>query len=170
MDDLSPLDVLGKTFSRKYRGYSSDEVQEFLAQIATTVERLLRERGEARQQVHRMEQELIAFRERETALQDALVAAQKSAESTLRDAQAEAQRIVEEGQGLADRLVDDGHRRARNIESIIGDLRTRRREVRSELRRFVEVLEGIIRDDREREREEPATPQIALLRRHQEGS
>ena len=64
----------------------------------------------------------------------------------------------------------DAHRRARNIETIIGDLRTRRREVRSELMRFVEVLEGVVHDDQEHEREEPATPQIAVLRRRQDSS
>lgn len=169
MPDLSPLDVLGKSFKREMRGYSVQEVHDFLAHVAGTMEALMRERGEARQQVHRLEQELAAFRERETALQEALVAAQQSAEKTVEVARAEGQRIVDEGQALADRLIEEAYRRAQNIETIISDLRTRRRESRSELMRLVEVLQGVVHDDQELERLEPATPQLAVLPRFRSG-
>jgi cell division initiation protein len=165
MTELSPLDVLGKTFSTRLRGYAQEEVHEFLTQVASSMELLLRERGEFKQQLHRFEQELVRFREREDAMQEALVAAQQAAQRTLDGAQAEGQRIVEEGHVLADRLIDEAHKRAHNIETAIGDLRSRRREVRAELMRLAELLEGVIRDDQKSEIDEPATPQLALLRR-----
>lgn len=170
MQDLSPLDVLGKTFKREMRGCSAREVHDFLAQVAGTMEALMRERGESRQQVHRLEQELAAHRERQSALQEALVAAQQAAERTLEVAKAEGQRIVDEGQALADRLIEEAYKRAQNIETIIGDLRTRRRQTRSELMRLVEVLQGVVRDDQETERIEPSTPQLALLPRWKNGA
>lgn len=164
MSELAPMDILGKRFEKEFRGYAPMEVHEYLTEVATTIEGLVRERGELRQHVHHLDQELGAFRERETALKEALVAAQRSAETTLEVARNEAQRIVDEGHGLAERLVEEANGRAQNIERLITDLRTRRREVRAELNRLVELLQGLVHDDQAREREERSTPQLALLR------
>ncbi len=165
MSEFAPMDILGKKFNKKLHGYAELEVHEYLTELARVVEVLLRDRGELKQRVHHMEQELSAFRERESALKDALVAAQRSAETTIEVARAEGQRIVGEGHGLAERLVEEANQRAQNIESMITDLRNRRREVRSELNRMVELLEGLIRDDQRRERDEPSTPQLAAFQR-----
>ena len=53
MSELSPLDILGKKFAVKFRGYPANEVHEYLTEIAGGMESLMRERGELRQQVHR---------------------------------------------------------------------------------------------------------------------
>jgi cell division initiation protein len=159
------MDILGKKFNKKLHGYAELEVHEYLTELARVVEGLLRERGELRQRVHHMEQELSAFRDRETALKEALVAAQRSAETTIEVARAEGQRIVGEGHGLAERLVEEANQRAQTIETVISDLRNRRREVRAELNRMVELLQGLIQDDRRREREEPTVPQLATFQR-----
>jgi cell division initiation protein len=170
MSEFAPMDILGKKFSKKLHGYAELEVHEYLTDLARVVEGLLRERGELKQRVHHMEQELSAFRERESALKEALVAAQRSAETTIEVARSEGQRIVGEGHGLAERLVEEANQRAQNIESIITDLRNRRREVRAELNRIVELLEGIVEDDRRRERDEPSTPQLAAFQRPAAGN
>ncbi len=163
MTELSPLDILGKKFAIKFRGYPANEVHEYLTEIAGSMESLMRERGELRQQVHRLESELASFRERETALHEALVAAQRTAEATMKTARDEGQKVIEDGQGLADRLVEEANGRARKIDGVIQQLRERRRETRSELIRMVELLQGLIEDDRVREKEERTTPQIAIL-------
>mgnify|MGYP002064048087 CR=1 FL=1 len=89
MSEFAPMDILGKKFSKKLHGYDALEVHEYLTDLARVVEGLLRERGELKQRVHHMEQELSAFRERESALKEALVAAQRSAETTIEVARAE---------------------------------------------------------------------------------
>jgi len=171
MSEFAPMDILGKKFTTRLRGYSEMEVHDYLTELARVIEGLLRERGELRQNVHHMEQELTAFRERESALKEALVMAQRSAETTIEVARAEGQRIVDEGHVLSDRLVDEANKRVQNIETVIGDLRNRRREIRAELNRMVELLQGLIDDDRQRESGERSTPQLAAFQRpRQEGS
>ena len=165
MSDFAPMDILGKRFSKKVTGYAPMEVHEYLTDLARVVEEMLRERGELRQRVHHVEQELKAFRERETALKEALVAAQRSAETTIEVARAEGQRIVSEGHGLAERLVSEANDRVQNIERVISDLRIRRREIRAELNRMVELSQGLVQDDQSREREERSTPQLATFQR-----
>jgi len=173
MDELSPLDILSKSFRKKFKGYDQVEVYQFLTEVAGIVEQLLRDRGELKQEVVRLERSLREYRERESALQDALVAAQKSAEKTVTEAKDQAQKILEEGQVLAGRLVEEAHERARNIEVKISDLRGQRREMRAELMRLVELLQGLVDDDKQRERAEPTTPQLAILQQrktHSEGN
>ena len=68
MSEFAPMDILGKKFTKKLHGYAELEVHEYLTELARVMEGLLRERGELRQRVHHMEQELSAFRERESAL------------------------------------------------------------------------------------------------------
>jgi cell division initiation protein len=165
MSDLTPLDVLSTEFARGLRGYDVNEVRSFLQQVASGLEALLRERGELRQRIHRLEQENATFREREQALQEALVAAQKTADATVESARREGQRIVEEGQNLADRLVAEAHERAQNVEKIISDLRVRRRETRGDLMRLAELIQGLIRDDQQSEKDDQHTSSIAVLHR-----
>jgi predicted transcriptional regulator len=93
------------------------------------------------------------------------VAAQRSAETTIEVARAEGQRIVAEGHGLAERLVSEANDRVQNIERVISDLRMRRREIRAELNRMVELVQGVVEDDQRRETEERSTPQLATFQR-----
>ncbi|MEN8163463.1 MAG: DivIVA domain-containing protein [Acidobacteriota bacterium] len=167
MSDLTPLDILGVDFPRGIRGYDTEAVRSFLQQLASSMEELLRERGELRQNLHRLEQELAAFKKRENALQEALIAAQKTAEATMDSAKVEAQQIIQEGHALADRLVDEAYDRAKNIETTISVLRSRRREVRGELMRLTELLQGMIRDDQQLEQDERSTPQITVMPRRE---
>lgn len=170
MAELTPMDILGASFSKRLHGYDPQQVHEFLSQVATTVESLARDRGELKQSVHRLEQELAGFRERENALQEALVAAQRSADETVERAREEGQRIVEEAQVLAERLVQEANQRAATIETVIAGLRSRRREVRAELMRLVELLQGMVRDDQQLERGEPSTGRLALMTRRKESA
>ena len=129
MTDLSPLDILGKTFKKRLNGYDPQQVHEFLSEVGGVFEQLVRERGELRQQVAKMEIDLAEFRRRESALQQALVAAQRSAEETvegarrkaddeLEKARAEGQRTLEEAQALAQRIMDETNQRIRTLEGV----------------------------------------------------
>ena len=42
MSELSPLDILGKKFAIKFRGYPANEVHEYLTEIAGAMEGLMR--------------------------------------------------------------------------------------------------------------------------------
>ncbi len=168
--EVTPLDILGEQFDRRLHGLDAGQVHAFLSEVANTVEMLLRERGELRLQLRRLEQELTGYKERESALQEALVAAQKTAERTMEGARADAQRVVADAQALADQLVDDANQRAGSIEVIISDLRSRRREVRAELMRLTELLQGLIRDDQRLEHEEDHGSRITLLHRRSDES
>jgi len=163
MPDVTPLDIMGAEFPGAFRGFDRDAVRTFLQQLAASLENLVRERGELRQKIHHLEEELSTYRQRESALQEALVAAQRSADETVEHSRQEAQNILAEAHGLADRIIDEAQNRSRHIEVAISALRGHRRECRGELRRLIEILEGVIEDDREHEESEREKPRIAIL-------
>jgi cell division initiation protein len=170
MTRLTPLEIQRATFARKFRGLDPEAVRLFLSEVAEAEEDDARLRGELKAQVARLGQELEEFRSRSGALNEALVAAQKTAEATVAKAELEAQRIVAEAQSLADRVIEEATRRAENIELVISQMRMRRRSARSDLRRLAELLEGLAKDDESDDEREGQSSTVALLRpRQREG-
>jgi DivIVA domain-containing protein len=103
--NLTPHDVRAQEFARGFRGYDAAQVDEFRNRVAEALDRLLRERAQFEERVRGMQEQLRSFREREKAMNDALVAAQqlradtkqqseREAEAVLREAKAEALRVV----------------------------------------------------------------------------
>jgi DivIVA domain-containing protein len=170
MNRLTPLEIQRASFPRKLQGIDADAVRELLSRVAEQVEEEARIRGELRSQVARLTQEVEDYRERTHAVNEALVAAQRTAEATVARAEAEAGRTIGEAQALADRLIDDAIRRAENLELVISQLKGRRRSARADLMRIAELLSGMAEDDVSAEDREAQTPAVAVLRPRQRES
>jgi len=118
---LTPLDVRRQEFRRSLRGYAPLGVEDFRMRVADELERVLREKSVLEERVAALTEQLRIFRERETAMNEALVAAQQLREETRSAAEREAQVIVREAEAegrqrldAADR--DEGHVRERMAE------------------------------------------------------
>ena len=164
MNRLTPLEIQRAMFPSRWKGMDPDAVRALLSQLAEQVEDDARLRGELKAQVARLSQEVEEYRHRTNGLNEALVAAQHTAEAMIGRAEAEAQRIVSEAQSLADRVIDDAIRRAENLELIISQLRSRRRAARADLGKLVELLQGYAKDDETAEEREAQAPSVALMR------
>ena len=167
MNRLTPLEIQRATFPRRLQGFDPDAVRAMLSSVAEQVEEDARLRGELRGQVARLTREVEEYRERADALNQALLAAERTAEATVAKAEAEGHRILAEAQALADRILDDATRRAENVELVISQLRGRRRSARADLRRLAEMLAGAAGDDDAAEQREGEAPSVALLRPRQ---
>lgn len=164
MNRMTPLEIQRTTFPVRWKGVDPEAVRAFLSQLAEQVEDDARTRGELKAQVARLSGEVEEFRHRTNALNEALVAAQHTAEAMIGRAEAEAQRIVSEAQALADRVIDDAIHRAENLELIISQLRSRRRGARADLQKVIELLQGFMHDDELAEEREAQAPAVALMR------
>src|SRR5438105_13656602 len=103
---LTPLDVRRYDFGRALRGYNPARVDQFRDQVAEEMERLTRINQDLDSKARSFHEQLRAFRERDKALNDALIAAQPpraavrsqdepAPQLRIRDAQAERQTILE---------------------------------------------------------------------------
>ena len=75
---LTALDVSQRQFKTAFRGPDRDEVQAFLAEVATALEEAAREAQELRDALVRREEELDGYKGRERMLHETLLTAQKA--------------------------------------------------------------------------------------------
>ena len=93
---LTPLDVRKQEFRTTMRGFDRAEVEDFRMRVGDELERVVRERIALEEKVKTQEDQLATFRERERAMNDALIAAQQLRAETREQAEREAQIIVRE--------------------------------------------------------------------------
>lgn len=107
---LTPLDVRRQEFRRSLRGYEPLGVEDFRMRVADELERVSREKSVLEERVAALAEQLRVFRERETAMNEALVAAQQLREETRNSAEREAQVIMREAEAEGRRQLDEATR------------------------------------------------------------
>ena len=112
---LTPHDVRSQEFSRGLAGYDRLQVDEFRERVAAELDRLLRERAQLDERLRGMQEQLRSFRERERAMNEALVSAQQLRTDTKVQADREAESVLREGKAEALRVVQQAQEQERVI-------------------------------------------------------
>jgi DivIVA domain-containing protein len=128
--NLTPLDIRKQEFRKTLRGYDTLGVEDFQIRVADALERAIRERQVLEERLAALTEQLRVFREREKAMNEALVAAQQLRQETRVASEREGQVIVREAQGEAKRLLDE----AKNAESAV---QTRMAETERQFQQYV---------------------------------
>jgi len=105
--NLTPHDIRKQEFRKSLRGYETDGVEDFRVRAADALERAIRDRQVLEERLSALTEQLRVFREREKAMNEALVAAQQLRQDTRAAAEREGQVIVREAQAEAKRLLDE---------------------------------------------------------------
>lgn len=105
--NLTPLDIRKQEFHKSLRGYETNSVEDFRIRVADALERAIRDRQVLEERLSALTEQLRVFREREKAMNDALVAAQQLRQETRESAEREGQVIVREAQAEAKRILDE---------------------------------------------------------------
>jgi DivIVA domain-containing protein len=116
---LTPLDVRQQEFRRRLRGYEPAEVEDFRLRVADELERVIRERSVLEERLDALTEQLRVFRERERAMNEALVAAQQLRQETRAAAEREGQVIIREAEAEAKRLVEEARTTETNVRGKI---------------------------------------------------
>ena len=105
--NLTPLDIRKQEFRKTLRGYDTLGVEDFQMRVADALERAMRERQVLEERVSALTEQLRVFRDREKAMNEALVAAQQLRQDSRAAAEREGQVIVREAEAEAKRLLDE---------------------------------------------------------------
>jgi len=103
---LTPNEVRGQQFGTSFRGFDRMEVESFRDRVAEELDRLLRERIQIDERTRNAQEQLRAFRERERAMNDALIAAQQLRAEAKQAAEREAEAVIREARAEGERIVD----------------------------------------------------------------
>jgi DivIVA domain-containing protein len=114
---LTPLDIRKQEFRKTLRGYDTLGVDDFRMRVADALERAIRERQVLEERVAALTEQLRVFREREKAMNEALVAAQQLRQDARAVAEREGQVIVREAEAQAKRLIDDAKTAENNVKA-----------------------------------------------------
>jgi DivIVA domain-containing protein len=113
---LTPLDVRKQEFKKSLRGYDALQVEDFRGRAADELERVVREKIALEERLRSAEEQLAIFKEREAAMNDALIAAQQLRAETREQAEREAQMIVREAEADAERRLERARRELERLE------------------------------------------------------
>jgi DivIVA domain-containing protein len=141
---LTPLDIRRYDFGSALRGYDKARVDEFRDQAAAEVEYLLRQCNELENKAKGFHEQLRAFRERDKALNDALVSAQQLRGEIREQSEREAQLILREARGEAEKYLEGSRSEIRHLHAHIAELERSRRNYLAQLRVMVERQLGDI--------------------------
>ncbi len=104
---ITPVEITNKDFKRTMRGYSTDEVDEFLDDIVEDFEALYRENVSLKEKIEGFNEKMQYYSSLEKTLQNTLILAQNTADSTKSQAEKEAEHIIENAKGKAQAIIEN---------------------------------------------------------------
>lgn len=134
---LTPLDVRRYDFGRSLRGYDPVRVDQFREQVAGELERLSRISQELDEKARGFHEQLRTYRERDKALNEALISAQQLRNEMREQAEREAQFIAREAQQQGEQILEAARAEARRMQEEIESLDRSRRVFLSQMRAFI---------------------------------
>ena len=144
---LTPLEIHNQEFRRVLRGYSEDEVDDFLDRVVSDFEALLKENAELKEEALDLRGRVEQYRQLENTLHTTLIVAQGTAEEVKQSARKEAQLIVREAEEEAARALQGGEVRLREVTERLAQLHREaqafRAQWRSQLQSHLELLREV---------------------------
>jgi DivIVA domain-containing protein len=146
---LTPVDVRRYEFGTQMRGYDKARVDQFREQIADEFERMARVNQELEAKARGFHEQLRAFRERDKALNEALISAQQMRQDTkeqatregdliVREARAEAEKATRDARVEADRIIESARVEVRKLERQVDGLERLRKSYLVQMRKMAE--------------------------------
>lgn len=114
---ITPMDIHNKTFSGQIRGYSKDEVNAFLEELASDYEKIYREHRAMEEEMDIIRTKLRNYEKMESTMSHTLVMAQETADNVKKNAHKEAELSIQEAQSEAQKIVSDAEAARRKMNA-----------------------------------------------------
>ncbi len=103
-------------FSYETNGYNRREVNNFVNEVITQTEGIVKKCKEQRNEIEKLKEELKHYRNLESSLKDAIIRAEEAGDNIKRMAREESNMIVTDAKNNASRIVNEALLRAEKIE------------------------------------------------------
>lgn len=134
---LTPMDINNKEFKKALRGYSPEEVDEFLDEIVDNYEELYKDNAKLKEKLTVATDKIEQYIKIENTIQNTLVLAQNAAEQAKSSSQKEAELIIRSANETAQRILDKGHNDVIQINSEFDKTKQEFIKFRAKYRNFV---------------------------------
>ncbi len=144
------MDINNKEFKRTMRGYSADEVDEFLEKIAEDYETIYKENTILKERINVFQDKLDHYTKIESTIQNTLLLAQNAAEQAKLSAQTEGELIIRSANESAKKILDKAHLDVLAIDDEFDRTKQEFAKFRSKFRNFIisqmEMFEALEKD------------------------
>ncbi len=93
---ITAIEIRSQQFNKALRGYSEEEVKQYLTNLAQDYEKLYSENAELREKIQRLEYDLNKYRRMEESMNNSLILAQQTAEELKNTSRREAALMLDE--------------------------------------------------------------------------
>lgn len=141
---MTSLDVVNQSFKRSIRGYDHVEVDEFLDQIAETLQIYAQKTKDLERELIVKSESLSEYERMKGVLHEALLMAQKSADEKVKKAETEAEKIVSEALEKADLICRDASLEAESLREGVAQISNIRRLYEQEFRGILAKFDNML--------------------------
>src|SRR5262245_28152232 len=141
---IEPADVQQVKLRRRLLGYHRRDVDGLLESVTASYGEVWLQWDGLLDEAARLREELEQSRERERLVGDALVRAQRIAETTVAEAKSAAEALVREAGEKAEQLTREARAEPERVREEVHRLQALESEVRTRLRDFLAAAEGLL--------------------------
>ncbi len=120
---LTPLDIQNKKFKKEFRGYEPSDVDQYMAEVAKSYERLLQDNMDLKENIERLTTKLEHYQHMEATLHSTLMIAQETAEEVKLNAKRESELMIKEVEIRGQRILDEASAKIRRMNVEYEELR-----------------------------------------------
>ena len=147
---ITPIEIQNKEFRRAFRGYSEDEVDDFLKIVTEDSEALYKENMDLQEKVTLYQEQVSRYKSIEETLNATLITAQSAAEDTCVAANKKAKIIVEEAQLQSKHIIDETNNRIlelkKEYDNLVREFKVFRNRFKSLIKEELDTLDEIFYD------------------------
>lgn len=147
---ITPIEIKNKEFRRAFRGYSEEEVEDFLDIVTEDFETLYKENMDLQEKVQLYKEQVSRYKTIEETLNATLITAQSAAEDTCNAANKKAKVIVEEAQLQSKHIIDEANNRIlelkKEYDNLVREFKVFRNKFKSLIEDQKDTLEELFYD------------------------
>lgn len=136
---ITPIDIAHKNFGKKMFGLDSEEVMDFLQQIATQMETLIHERNSLKEALRERDLANAEYKERDKVLKDTINTASQMADRLRQDAEREAKLIIVDAQQKSEMIVRDSRDSLKKMYQEMTELKRARMQFEANLKALAQA-------------------------------
>ena len=147
---LTPVDIHNKEFSRSFRGFNQEEVDDFLDQVVNDYEMLYRDNHQMKKEIELCNKQLEQYHQLEKNLQDTLLVAQRTADEVVNTANIRGEEVRQAAKQAGENLKREAELYANKLkQDTERECKPRIETAAQQVRAAVAEYERIVRERRQ---------------------
>lgn len=141
---VAPIDIAHKTFGKKLYGLDSDEVYDFIKDVADEMEEMARKTKTLEDKIEGQTAAITDYKDREESLKQTLHTASQMSERIQLEAQKESDLILRDARQRADVIIKEARDSLKKMYQEINDLKKSRMQFEAGLKSLVKAHVAMI--------------------------